>query len=372
MKSFFAPAAKAGSKKLAAQIEILSAHPVVSGLLYSINGLLAVLNEQRQIVAVNDSLLQMLNLESADEALGLRPGEALQCTYVQEESACCGTTKMCSSCGAAIAIVSSLEQNKPVERICALTTRKGDEEIDLALQVRSQPILIDGERFLLLFLQDVTLQQQRAALERTFFHDINNMLAALEGASELLVRQTPIPLAKNLHQAAVRLHKEIAIQRCLTQTESCSYQPLHHRISAAEVLKELKNFFSTHPAAQGKSLQFTEAATDAVVITDSSLLLRVLCNMVINALEATESAGSVRVWSEADPKHLTFHVWNNQTIPAEVARRIFQRNFSTKEQVGRGIGTFSMKFFGEKILGGKVNFHSSQKQGTTFSFSLPR
>ena len=30
MKSFFAPATKAAPKKLAAQIEILSAHPVVS------------------------------------------------------------------------------------------------------------------------------------------------------------------------------------------------------------------------------------------------------------------------------------------------------------------------------------------------------
>ena len=372
MKSFFAPATKAAPKKLAAQIEILSAHPVVSGLLHSINGLLAVLNEQRQIVAVNDSLLKMLNIESANEALGLRPGEALQCTYVQEESVCCGTTKMCSSCGAAIAIVSSLEQNKPAERICALTTRKGGEEIDLALQVRSQPILIDGERFLLLFLQDITLQQQRAALERTFFHDINNMLSALEGASELLVRQTPTPLAKNLHQAAVRLHREIAIQRCLSQTESCSYQPLRHKISAPEVFKELKGFFSTHPAAQDRSIQFAKAAPEAVVTTDMSLLSRVLCNMVTNALEATEPAGSIRIWSDSDPNYLTFHVWNNIEIPPEVALRIFQRNFSTKEQAGRGIGTFSMKFLGEKILGGKVNFHSSPEQGTTFNFSLPR
>ena len=55
----------------------------------------------------------------------------------------------------------------------------------------------------------------------------------------------------------------------------------------------------------------------------------------------------------------------------EAGSRIFQRNFSTKEQDGRGIGTFSMKLFGEKILGGQVSFTTSKTGGTTFKFAYP-
>lgn len=67
---------------------------------------------------------------------------------------------------------------------------------------------------------------------------------------------------------------------------------------------------------------------------------------------------------------LSFCVWNSQEIPQEITHRVFQRNFSTKNQSGRGIGTFSMKLFGEEIFGGEVSFKTSPSDGTTFRFSL--
>ena len=104
---------------------------------------------------------------------------------------------------------------------------------------------------------------------------------------------------------------------------------------------------------------------------DLSLLLRVLSNMITNALEATAEAGVVRVRAERTDNGLSFSVWNEGTIAADVALRVFQRNFSTKGGAGRGIGTYSMKLFGEKILGGKVSFTTSPEAGTTFTLSLP-
>ncbi len=99
--------------------------------------------------------------------------------------------------------------------------------------------------------------------------------------------------------------------------------------------------------------------------------MRVLCNMIINALEATDVNGLVKVWAEEKKAELSFYSWNNRVIPESVTNRIFQRNFSTKQQSGRGIGTYSMKLFGETILGGKVSFSSSETDGTVFRLSLP-
>ncbi|MBU0943946.1 MAG: ATP-binding protein [Proteobacteria bacterium] len=64
-------------------------------------------------------------------------------------------------------------------------------------------------------------------------------------------------------------------------------------------------------------------------------------------------------------------VWNAQEIPQEVTNRIFQRNFSTKEEAGTGIGTYSMKLLGENFLGGQVRFTTSAKEGTIFRFTCP-
>ncbi len=368
MDTYFAPPERAHDDELVSEIDIVSKNPVMSGLLHSISGLLAVLDEHRQIIALNDSFLKMLGIDDSAKALGVRQGEVLQCIHADDEPAGCGTTKFCSTCGAAIAIVSSLEQNIPVERICALSANRNGKVVDIALLVRSHPIKIDNKRFLLLFLQDITQQQQRAALERTFFHDVNNMLTMLLGASELLVEEVHSELAKTIHQASIRLHKEIAVQRCLSQSESYTYQPMRHEIKIEEILAELQSFLVNHPAAQKKSIEFQENYPNITINTDSSLLSRVLCNMAINALEATGENGVVKIWLEYEDNLLSFCVWNAEEIPPQIANRIFQRNFSTKEQAGRGIGTFSMKLFGEKILGGQISFTSSKKNGTTFKF----
>ncbi|NOZ67963.1 MAG: PAS domain-containing protein [Deferribacteres bacterium] len=372
MDSYFAPAERTEDEDLVKEIEIVNKNAVMSGLLHSISGLIVILDEHRQIIAMNDSFLRMIGFNDPSGVLGLRIGEVLQCIHADDEPAGCGTTKFCSTCGAAIATVAALGHDKPAERICALTAVRGGRHVDIALLVRAHPLDISGNRFLLLFLQDISIQQQRAALERTFFHDINNMLCALVGASEMLRADNgQSDLVKMIHQSALRLQKEVEIQRSLSQTERYTYHPLIHRISTERIMEELRTSFISHPVAQKKTLQFSPSYPVISLNTDMSLLLRVLCNMIINALEATEENGTVRVWLEQDGNLLTFHVWNRQVIPEDAALRIFQRNFSTKEGAGRGIGTYSMKLFGEQILGGEVSFTTSEDEGTVFRFSLP-
>jgi sensor histidine kinase regulating citrate/malate metabolism len=93
--------------------------------------------------------------------------------------------------------------------------------------------------------------------------------------------------------------------------------------------------------------------------------------MSINALEATIDGHAIKIWDELREDAVCFHVWNDGYIPPNIAQRIFQRNFTTKEQNGRGIGTFSMKLIGENLLGGKVSFTTSQEKGTIFTILLP-
>lgn len=371
MADHFAPAERQGQAELEAEIELVSQNPVMSGLLHSISGLLAILNEHRQIVALNDSFLEVLGVDDPGETLGLRPGEAISCVHARDEPGGCGTTRHCSTCGAAIAIVSSLSADLPDERLCALSATRGGLPLDVAFLVRSHPIRIDGKRFLLLFLQDVTRQQQRAALERTFFHDVNNMLNMLVQASELLVVKQPSALSSAIRKASLRLAQEVAIQRALLETEGRAYRPLWHAVSVHQVVEELESFFQNHPAARGRRIEYPEACPEVSLKTDLSLLLRVLCNMLINALEATEENGLVKLWLEQEGQNVSFCVWNRKEIPEEVAYRVFQRNFSTKEQAGRGIGTYSMKLFGETILGGRVHFRSARGEGTVFRFDCP-
>ena len=372
MESYFAPAERASKNTLIDQSHVINQNEVMDGLLETVGGLLAILNTQRQIVSLNDSLLGALGLDNPMDALGLRPGEALKCVHADEQPGGCGTSKFCSTCGAGKAIMSSIQNDEPFEDICALTAHKDGQEVDVALQVRSHPIVINNSTYLLVFMQDITRQQQRAALERTFFHDINNMLSGLVGASEILsLDKNKSPMVDIVRRSSLRLQKTIEIQRSLLECETGAYTPVQQNIRLSQIRDDLVSLFANHPARDKKHLDYSQDLDDFVILTDISLFERVLSNMITNALEASDEGGTVRVSASLDMTSINFLVHNQQVIPEDVRLRVFQRNFSTKGRNGRGIGTYSMKMFGEKILGGKVSFTSSPAEGTIFKFSLP-
>ncbi len=374
MNTYFASPERANQQDLVAAIDFAGKNPVISGLLSSVGGLLAVLDQHRQIVALNDEFLQMLGIKNPACVLGLRPGEALHCVHAHKEPGGCGTSQFCSTCGAALAIVSSLEEDEPVERICALSILREDKVMDAALLVRSRPIQMEKQRFLLLFIQDITRQQQRAALERAFFHDINSMLGLLVGAAELMGQEKHADLAESVRRASMRLSKEVAVHRYLMDQSAASQPSLNlMTITVAEIVEELRSFFASYQITYQQNIAFPISFPDVTVQSDLSLLLRVLCNMITNALEAScmEQGLGVKIWIEEEEGWLAFRVWNAQAIPPDIALRVFQLHFSTKAEAGRGIGTYSMRLIGEQLLGGSVQFTSSKEVGTVFRFALP-
>jgi signal transduction histidine kinase len=138
-----------------------------------------------------------------------------------------------------------------------------------------------------------------------------------------------------------------------------------------DILKEIQNVFSNHVKAGNKQLILPDPPPQIHINTDFSLIIRILVNMVSNAFEATHEGGQVRITLDLTPENISFYIWNEGYIPDNIARRIFQRNFSTKNGMGRGLGTYSMKYFGEKVLGGEVDFVTSLTDGTLFRFTLP-
>lgn len=375
METYFASAQRAEKEELLRQVDLATRNPVIDGLLKMASGLLAVLNEHRQILLLNSTFLEMLGLDDPQKALGLRPGEVIRCIHAHEMPGGCGTSKFCSTCGAAVAIVASLAGEEPVERKCVATVERNAGTTDLCLKVRSICIHYEGRRFILLFLQDITAIQRWTAIEHVFFHDISNLVAGLRGGLECLLladQEDATDSIAMMHQASERLVQEMAMQKALLREELSDYQPIPRQVALEQIWRELRALFSNHPAAKGKLLVLLPPPVPSRLIrTDISMLLRVLANMTTNAFEATDEGGKVRFWVEEAEEEITFCVWSAKPIPADVAIRVFQRHFSTKQETGRGLGTYAMKLFGEQYLGGEVDFITSEDDGTVFRLCLP-
>lgn len=375
METYFAAPERLAVDPLRSELTQVTSHPVIRTLLSHVGGVLAVLNRHRQVLAVNHGFLNDLGIASDCGFLGLRLGEILECEHAHEMEGGCGTSRACSSCGAAIAMVAALQGEETREQTCTINTRRHGFSEDLYLRVRASAIEIDGHRLILIFLQDMTFQQKWCMLERVFFHDINNLVAGITSVAELLSLEN-LPgeqgsMVQALNRCATRLTREIALQRLLFQQTATTYQLQLRQMTAEKILEELETTFARHPSAERKKLKAVMPDGDTTVMTDHTLLMKVLGNMLLNALEAARPGEEVRFGYKRETGKVTFWVWNPGQIPPEIAVRIFQRNFSTKAKIGRGLGTYSMKLFGEEFLKGKISFSTTAAEGTKFSLELP-
>lgn len=369
--TFYASPERTDSFELKLEIDLVTKNPIVDGLLGTVNGLLAVVNKDRQIVSINKSLLESLGFSNIEEAMGLRPGEAIKCIHAHEEPAGCGTTKYCSSCGAAIAMVTCLNNNEIVERKCVATVRNNGSTADLCLSVRACPIEIAGHRFMLLFLQDITQIEERTMLDQTFYHDIFNLITCLTGVSEMMDSSVSDPkVADYLRTLCMRLKHEVLMQKAIKLSDATEYKAALDTLKTSSVIAELKEMFESYKSVMGISLEIPDNMPDIELKSDMDLILRILSNMLKNAFEASVDGDVVRLCVTTEGQEAVFSVWNRRSIPEPIANRVFQRYFSTKSENGRGFGTYSMKLFGEKVLGGQVDFKTSEADGTVFTFRL--
>ncbi|MFT3831300.1 MAG: ATP-binding protein [Opitutaceae bacterium] len=370
--TYFASPERLPPARLREQLQTLTANPVIDELLRTFGGLIAVLNDHRQILATNEVLLGYLGVGSIDDLLGQRLGEAIACPHATEMPAGCGTSRYCRTCGAAIAQAVALHQQKSAERYCAIEVLREGRRADVMLRVRATPCEVAQQKLILVVCDDVSRQQQSALAERSFHHDLNNTLTALLCASSSLATDRCGELATEVHQLATRLARELELQRRLiTAIDPAGLEARVRPLRLGAVLDTLRAVAGHHPAAQGKRITIIQPREEIEFAADDTLLLRVLVNMAINALEATPAGGEVRIHTTRESAALAFRVWNEAPIPPEIALRIFQRNFTTKGDLGRGLGTYSMKLVGERLLHGRVEFTSSALEGTTFAFALP-
>jgi signal transduction histidine kinase len=367
---------RADAERLHREVDAVSRSPLVEALLAAANATLLVLNEQRQIVALNG---RGLRAPRPSDLLGLRIGEAFGCVHALAARDC-GVTPACARCGALAALLGCQRLGQPVDTECLLSSASGAA---LEFEVRASPAVIGGSRFTVVSLRDITTEKRRRVLEQVFFHDVLNTVTGLRGWAELLrLSNGGHPGApERIERLSRHLEREICDHRALVLAEDGSLVPRPERLHARDVLREVANVFDSNVVARGRRLE-QELGEEVELESDPSLVQRVLVNMVRNALEATEPGGVVRVRCEriagAAPEReddhaqrVRFSVWNHGVMPLDVQARVFQRSFSTKSRHGRGFGTYSMRLLAESYLGGKVSFISDAESGTVFRLDLP-
>jgi len=365
----FAPAARANRRTFEAQVTSVTGNPLLKALLDAFDGYVVIVNAHRQILTANRRFIEELS-DRTDEILGFRPGEVLECVHAAEARGGCGTTRYCSTCGVVGAILACQDSLEPVTRECRLTARRGS----LDLRLRATPYSVGPHALTVLSFTDISAEKRRDVLERAFFHDLQNTIGGLQAWSEIVLHVGGVDPKEAMERIAAltkRLADEVETQRMLSAAERGDLTPSPVEVHPEEVVASIRDLFGGYAVAADRHLVVAELVEGRPIRTDRTLLLRVLTNMVKNAFEAIEPGESVTLAFRRRDGVPVFTVANPGAMEQETANQVFQRSFSTKGGPGRGIGTYSMKLFGEQILGGEVSFVSTPEQGTIFQIALP-
>lgn len=375
MDTYFAPAGRASTEALDAERRAIAQAAFVEALMQAMPDFVMVLNEQRQIVAVNQRIISAFDVDDPVALIGKRPGEALDCIHAGEGPDGCGTGVNCAVCGAVLAILESRENGAQACGECRVVLCK-DGGTALDLEAVATPLEVAGIPLTVFALRDISSDKRRQVLERVFFHDIINTAGGIRGVASLLHEDPHLPPQKQdtykewLVDLSDNLVEEITHQRRLLAAERGEYLVQRQTTDLAELLMDVFRVYEHHSRTPGRQLVL-EPVSSCSIQTDQPILRRIVGNMVLNALEATPSGGTVLMRAVVGDKQVRIEVENSGEIPLEVQRSLFKRSFSTKSDSGRGIGTYSMKLFGERYLGGTVGFDSRDNR-TVFYIELTR
>ncbi|HVE56138.1 MAG TPA: PAS domain S-box protein [Pyrinomonadaceae bacterium] len=219
-------------------------------------------------------------------------------------------------------------------------------------------------------------------------HDFNNMLTAINGYSDLTLRQLrdDDPLRLNIEEikkaglrSADLTHQLLAFSR---------QQILHPVVlnlneTISETIKMLRRVI-------GENIQLTTTLNHKIglVKVDPGQFSQIIMNLAVNARDAMPQGGALKIEtsnifldSESAGRHVGVLpgayvvVTVNDTgvgMNAEIKQHIFEPFFTTKE-VGKGTGLGLATVYGIiKQSGGSIEVESEKGVGTTFKIYLPQ
>jgi len=209
-------------------------------------------------------------------------------------------------------------------------------------------------------------------------HDLRQPLHAmglfLDVLESRMSVQDDLELMKKLKQSTVSLNNLFNSLLDISRLDAGVVEPQEDHIPASRLFDNLCEDFR-HQAAE-KKLQFVGQSEDVVLLSDFLLLSRIVRNLVVNAIDNTQS-GSVELHCRTgdDEAHIILITDTGSGIPEEEHARIFEEFHqitNEHDQAGKGIG-LGLAIVRRlcDLLSIEISIESKLEQGTCFALRVP-
>ena len=324
-----------------------------------------ILDNKRQIVYANKNALILFNDYALNDILGQRLGDVLECVFSEKDLESCGEAESCKSCKLLHSTMKSLNnESTHIE----LQLERFSSQIDWNLEIWTDPLVINDKKYVAISIHDLKFQKTKLDYDKIFFHDIVNTLQLLMGAIDSLRHDNS---SKNTEADLTTVDKitknlvfEIKSHRALSQIQENEFKLQITKFNLTDLIEDIIEQFQIR--FLNHKILF-EVIDEITIVSDKTILRRILVNLLKNAIEASSETDPVSIRVKVDEK-IKIMVKNKSEIPKNVLPYVFQQPVSSKGP-DRGFGTYSVKLLTD-ALDGKVSFTSSSEKGTEFILEL--
>jgi signal transduction histidine kinase len=227
------------------------------------------------------------------------------------------------------------------------------------------------------------LEKGRADLTHMIVHDLrtplNAMMMSLQGLPYLgdlnAEQEEMVEVTRKGGETLIGMINDLL---GISQMESGALRLDYQAVTAAHLLAVAVKQVAPLAAAQGLTLTTTLEQALPTFLADESVLLRVLVNLLGNAIKFTPRNGTVAATVQFDAAGplLLFAVKDSgEGIPSESFGHIFEKFGQVESREGgksmsTGLGLTFCKLAVERH-GGRISVESVRGQGSTFQFTIP-
>lgn len=248
----------------------------------------------------------------------------------------------------------------------------GDDEIGILVNEYNQMLIKLNQNKELLANNQKELAWNEMA--RQVAHEIKNPLTPMKLSLQSMVRKLNYNKDFEIIQSTSEMVlSQIDVLNEIANSFSTFSKMPQLNLQIIDLKNEIKNTINLYSYYENITINFESLEDNFHINADQNLINRILINLILNAIESTESNlnPKIEINLKEDRNYITVSISDNGNgiLPINYSK-VFQPNFSTKS-TGSGIGLAVVKK-GIEQMDGTIWFESKINIGTTFYISFQK